>query len=205
MATAQPLRPQDPLETRLHTRAVHDLRFIRQAMEAAAPATALPGSGIMWMGLIALAASALAWIQPTAERWLAVWFSAALLALLIFGITVWIKARKSGVSLWKGSLRRFTLSLCTPMGAGALLTLAMLHARDMHPIPGMWLLLYGTGVVTGGAYSLIRLVPIMGICFLGLGTIALFAPQDWGNPLLALGFGGLHLAFGAVIARRYGG
>ena len=205
MGIVQPLPQKDELEAPLHARAVHDLRFIRETMEAAAPKTAVPGVGVAAMGVIALVAAALAGMQPTAVRWLWVWFGAATLALIVFGIALWFKARSSGVSLWQGSLRRFILSLCTPMGTGALLTIAMLHARDMHPIPGMWLLLYGTGVVTGGAYSAIRVVPIMGICFLALGSIALFAPQHWGDALLAIGFGGLHVVFGAIIARRYGG
>ncbi len=205
MRTARKLPDRPDIPEPLHTRAVHDLRFIRETMEAAAPITAVPGLGVVAMGVIALAAAAMAQIQPTAERWLAVWFAAAMLAVITFCVTLWFKARSSGVSLWQGSLRRFVLSLFTPMGAGALLTTAMLLARNIQPVPGMWLLLYGTGVVTGGAYSAIRIVPIMGICFLCLGSLALFSPTEWGNSMLALGFGGFHVFFGLVIARRYGG
>ena len=71
-------------------------------------------------------------------------------------------------------------------------------------IAGVWLLLYGTGVVTGGAFS-IRIVPLMGLCFMVLGAVALFCPPNWGNAFLASGFGGLHILFGAVIASKYGG
>jgi hypothetical protein len=91
-----------------------------------------------------------------------------------------------------------------PLLVGVLLTIALVRAGQVGTLPGTWLLLYGTGVVTGGAYS-VRIVPLMGLCFMALGSIALFAPAAWGNALMAIGFGGFHLAFGLVIARRYGG
>jgi len=92
----------------------------------------------------------------------------------------------------------FLCSACVFVGA------ARGQNANIEPIPAEWLLLYGTGVVTGGAFS-IRIVPLMGLCFMVLGAVALFCPSSWSNWFLAAGFGGLHILFGAMIARKYGG
>ena len=92
----------------------------------------------------------------------------------------------------------------SPEYTNALLTYVLWNAKQMQLLPAVWLLCYGAGIMTGGAFSL-RIVPVMGLCFLGLGTVALFAPVAWGAWLLAAGFGGLHILFGLIIARRYGG
>jgi hypothetical protein len=84
-----------------------------------------------------------------------------------------------------------------------LLTAVLYRAGLPAFLPGVWLLLYGASVVSGGAAS-VRVVPLMGACFMACGALALFAPGI-GGAMLAVGFGGLHLAFGLVIAVKYGG
>jgi hypothetical protein len=183
---------------------MNDLSFIRETMERAAPFTAVPGWGGVAMGLTALAAAAIAHGRPLAGAWVLIWLGAAALALLIGGWMMVVKAGRAGTSVLSASGRRFVLSYVPPLLVGVLLTVALVRAEHVEALVGTWLLLYGTGVVTGGAYS-VRVVPLMGLCFMALGAVALFAPPAWGNAFMAVGFGGLHLAFGLVIARRYGG
>jgi hypothetical protein len=181
-----------------------DLSFIRRTMERATAFTAVPGWGGVAMGVIALVAAALAGRAGTALEWITCWLVASALALLIGGWTMAVKARHGGMPILSYSGRRFVLSFFPPLAVGALLTVALARAGLHQSLPGTWLLLYGTGIVTGGAFS-VRAVPVMGICFMLLGVAALFGPASWGNPLMAAGFGGLHILFGLLIARRYGG
>ncbi|MGI9175546.1 MAG: hypothetical protein ACR2GR_09545, partial [Rhodothermales bacterium] len=152
----------------------------------------------------ALAAALLAWLQPTPEGWLGVWLAEAVVAAGIGSVALARKARAHRVPLRSGVGRRYVLSLFPPMLAGAILTVALRQAEAVALLPGLWLLLYGTGTVAGGTFS-VKAVPFMGLAFMGLGTVALFIPFAYTHGLLALGFGGLHVLFGLLIARRYGG
>jgi hypothetical protein len=136
--------------------------------------------------------------------WLLVWSTEALLALAIGSFSVARKARAAGMPLLSGPGRKVALSLSPPLMAGAVLTGVLFGEGILQPLPGMWLLLFGAGIVAAGAYS-VRIVPVMGLSFMLLGSIALLLPASWGDPLMALGFGGLHIVFGVLIARRYGG
>jgi hypothetical protein len=196
--------PREAGEPALHARAMDNLSFIRSTMERATAFTAVPGWGGVAMGLTALAAAAVARSSPRENEWLIVWLIASVVALTIGGWSMALKARRAGTSVFSYSGRRFVLSYVPPLAVGALLTLVLVRAGLYSPLPGTWLLLYGTGVVTGGAFS-VRVVPVMGLCFMALGTLAFLVPPGWGDWLMAMGFGGLHIIFGLIIARRYGG
>jgi hypothetical protein len=199
-----PLRTStsEPIPISVH--AYDNLRYIRETMESAGSFTAVPGWGGLWMGLTALVAGAVAALQPTPARMLAIWVCGAPLGLAIGIWAIARKARAVRLPLLSGPGRKFALSLSPPILAGALVTLALYRAGLTAVIPGVWLLLYGAGVVTGGAFS-VKVVPVMGLCFMLLGAAALFSPAGWGNVFLMAGFGGLQIAFGLIIARRYGG
>jgi hypothetical protein len=199
---AHPPRTPRPLALDDHAR--DNLRFIRETMERAGSFTAVPGWGGVAIGITALGAAVIASRQTSSFDWFATWIIEACVAVAIAIWTTISKARTSGTSLLSGPGRRFVYSFAPPLFAGALLTLLLGRTVTIGGIAGIWLLLYGTGVVTGGAFS-IRVVPLMGLCFMVLGTVALFSPAVWGNILLGVGFGGLHIVFGAIIARNYGG
>ena len=188
----------------IDARAADHLRYIRETMERAGEFTAVPGWGGVTMGLTALAAAILASLQGSARAWVAVWLAEAFVAVAIAAPAAATKARRANSSIFSGPGRKFVLSFAPPIVVGGLLTMALLQLGATAALPGLWLLLYGTAIVTGGAFS-VRAVPIMGLCLMTLGTMALFAPQSWGNVFMAAGFGLVHIAFGFWIALRYGG
>jgi len=204
MPVAGPLRSGSREPIPIDSRAADHLRYIRETMERAGEFTAVPGWGGVAMGITALAAAFFAARQASSRAWLAVWLVEAFVAVAIAAPAAATKAHRANSTLFSGPGRKFLLSFAPPIVVGGLLTFALYAAGAVAALPGVWLLLYGTAIVTGGAFS-VRVVPIMGFCLMSLGAVALFAPATWGDAFMAAGFGALQIAFGAWIARRHGG
>jgi hypothetical protein len=204
MLTPGPLRATKREPIPIDARAADHLRYIRETMASAAEFTAVPGWGGVAMGLSALAAAYVASRQPTPRAWLTVWLVEALIAVAIAAPAAATKAHRANSRLFSGPGRKFVLSFAPPVVVGGLLTFALYQAGVLNVLPGVWLLLYGTAIVTGGAFS-VRVVPVMGLCLMMLGAAALFAPTAWGDVFMATGFGIVQIGFGCWIARHYGG
>lgn len=187
----------------IERRAADNLRFIRDTMERAASFTAVPGWGGIAMGLTAIAAGCLAFSRAPQVQF-AIWAAEAVVALAIGCFAVRLKSKRMSLSLQSRAARRALLSFVPPLATGAVLTWAFYRAGNLDLLPGLWLLIYGAAVAAGGAFS-VRIVPVMGLCFMLTGCAALACPPAWGNVFLMAAFGGLHIVFGALIARRHGG
>ena len=216
-----PLRRAQPA-ARPEAAAHAHLRFIRETMARTGTFTAVPGWGGVAMGGTAIAAAWIAHQQPTVSAWLAVWAAEALIGFLIGLWATLLKARRSSAPVLSGQGRKFFLGLLPAVLVGVALTLAVygfeldptskydprsipvVSSLSLHLLPGIWLLCYGAGVAAAGTFS-VRLVPMMGTAFMLIGAIALLAPSGWGDAFLALGFGGIHVVFGALIVRKHGG
>lgn len=205
MTSVRPLRPPPPPEPpALHVRAMDNLAFIRDTMEAAGSFTAVSGWGMVAVGALAAIVAVIAAQRPTTFGALEVWLASAFFLPIVMLAAIVEKARRAKMPLLSGPARKFVLSFSPPMVVGALLTLVMYQGGMVSAIPGMWLLLYGTAVVAGGAFS-VKIVPVMGVCFMAAGVLALFSPVSWSHWIMGAAFGGLHILFGIPIARRHGG
>jgi len=200
-----PLPARDPAAvTSFGQHAEENLHFIRRTMERSSTFTAVPGLGGAGMGTVGVAAAVIAANQSSPERSLVVWILAAVVALAIGVTSMWRKAIRLGAPLAGAVGRRFAISFAAPLVAGAALTWGVWMHDDWALIPPVWLLLYGTGVLAGGVFS-VAPVRLLGLAFMAVGVVALVTPPAWGNVWLGIGFGGLQFTFGLYIARRHGG
>jgi hypothetical protein len=183
----------------LDTHAMATLGYIRDSMDAAG-GVVVPGSAGIVMGIVGLGATALSLIQPVAVHWFAIWLAAAPIAAVVGALLMarsaslvsFIGARKPG--------RKLLLGLMPSLFAGAVMTGVLWKANYLGAAPGIWLLLYGCALISAGVFTKV-IVRWMGGCFVALGVLALLMPQASQIPLLGLGFGGLHIIFGVLIAR----
>ena len=193
-----------PLPDSLGHRAAEDLRFIRDTMARTATFTAVPGAGGVVMGIIGVGGAIVASQQPTADRWLGAWLFSAAVAFAAGVVAIVIKGQRHGMSLDGQTSRNFAIGLAAPLAAGSAITYALWTVRGYAVMPAVWLLLYGTGVLVGGMFS-VPVVRITGALFMVLGVVAVFTPPEFGNLWLGIGFGALQIGGGIFILRRHGG
>ena len=185
-------------------RAVDNLRFIRETMERSVVFTTVPGYGGMLMGATAIGAAVIANRQIYLRNWLIVWIVEAMLAFLVGLLAMWQKSKIAKVPLTSAPPKKFAKSFVPPLLCGIVITLGLWNTEHYDVMIPVWLLCYGAGVVGGGAFS-VKAVPVMGWCFIALGAVAFLLPKGYGDELMALSFGVLHIVFGLIIARKYGG
>ncbi len=173
-------------------------------MERAGAFTLVPGSAITLIGITAIVSAVIAARIADPHLWITIWISEAVLAVAIDVAGTLRKARRLRMPLFTRANRRFYLAFSAPLLAGALLTAVAVQRAAWETLVPLWLILYGTAIITGGTLS-IRLIPAMGICFFVLGALSIFSPPVPPDLLMAVGFGGIHILFGLLIARNHGG
>lgn len=198
----EPEQQNEPVK--LGDRAIENLRFIRETMERSTHFTAVPGYGGMLMGVTALATTYIASQQAYSRDWLITWLVEACLAFSIGLLAMWQKSKLAQQSLFSIPAKKFAFGFTPPLAAAMVITLGLWRYEHYEVMAPVWMMLYGVSVVTGGAFS-VRIVPVMGWLFILFGSVAFVLPAAYGNYLMGASFGLLHIVFGAMIAKRYGG
>ena len=207
MAKVQSIR-KEQIDTKepvnISDRAIDNLQFIRDTIERSTHFTAVPGYGGIFMGATAIAAAIIANFQPAIRDWLIVWLAEAFLAFAVGLFAMWQKSKITKTSLLSVPARKFAMSFLPPLLCGVLITFGLWRFGHFEMMIPVWILCYGAAVTCGGAFS-VKAVPIMGWCFMALGGTAFILPAGFGNWMMALSFGVLHIVFGIIIARKFGG
>ncbi len=111
------------------------------------------------------------------------------------------KAKREGHKLFDHTAIRVLINLCIPLVAGGLFCLALLYHGAIVFIAPCMLLFYGMALINASKYTYDD-IRYFGICEIILGLINAF---NLGNGLLywSLGFGVLHIVYGAVMWFKY--
>jgi hypothetical protein len=208
---------------------LNELQKIRSLMEKSSRFIGLSGLSGIAAGLCALVGASVTYIyvgaQPfqfeaqyqnpyfervlSASKWgmdymsfLLLVASLTILSAVGFGILFTTRhARKKGQSIWDASARRLLVSLFVPLSAGGLFCLAMLYHGSIAYLAPATLVFYGLALVNGSKYTLDD-VYYLGLTEIGLGIVAMFLLR-YGLEFWVIGFGFLHIIYGAMMYFKY--
>jgi hypothetical protein len=183
----------------LDSHALATLRYIRASMEGAA-SFVVPGSAGIALGFIGIVAAGLSLAPALHEHWFEIWLIASITAAAAGSVLLLRESSLRGLQLLGTPIRRFALCLLPSLTAGIVLTAVHWSSRNMHAIPGTWLLLYGCALISASTVTT-RTIGLLGALFAALGLMAFILPDSLQMPMLGAGFGGLHIVFGIIIGR----
>ena len=156
------------------------------------------------MGATAVAAAYIASTQADLASSLMTWLAEAFLAFSIGLLAMWQKSKIAGESLLSAPARKFALGFAPPLLVGVIIVLGLWKNGHYYVMAPVCIATYGAAIVCGGSYS-VRAVPVMGWSFIAASAVAFALPTQYGNLMMGATFGLLHIIFGAIIARKYGG
>ena len=196
-----------------------DLASIRNMMERSVKFISLSGlSGIM-AGIYAIIGAAVAYwmvyypdspttyqIQSIQEAHILTKLGIIATLVLIASIAtgLWLSYRKAGkhnTNLWNATSKTLVINLTIPLITGGLFILILLHEGHYGIAAPACLIFYGLALINASA-NLYDEVRYLGYCEIILGLVSAFL-GGYGLLFWTLGFGVLHIIYGAVMHYRY--
>ncbi len=200
---------------------IDDLKEIRSMMEKSSRFISLSGLSGVSAGIIALAGAVLAWwyIQNNLETSMytmnnitTIELKDLLFLLLDAGIVLVLaiasatyfamrKARIQNLPVWNKAAELTFVNLIIPLAAGGVFCLFLFYYNLYLLIAPATLVFYGLALLNASKFTLFE-IRYLGITEIILGLIAMAIP---GYSLIfwSLGFGILHIVYGAVMYFRY--
>ncbi|MDD4032166.1 MAG: hypothetical protein PHS48_02845 [Bacteroidales bacterium] len=201
-----------------------DLQAIRQMMEQSSKFLSLSGLSGIFAGVCALIGATVAWsilpgsgnisydaypgsiTWPLSKTTITLGMD-ALLVLLTASLGAFYfsfrKAQKAKVKFWTHSTRRLLGQLLIPLISGGVFTLILIFRNQAELVAPVMLIFYGLSLVHAGKYTLGE-IHYLGLFEIILGLLAAIFVQ-YGLLFWAIGFGVLHIIYGAVMYYRHEG
>ena len=172
------------------------LSVIRTLMERGTRYTNVSGNAGVAAGLLTLFGCALrVWAHtPFMNTWMGVLIAAG-------GATVYFTAdmaRANGEPLWTRQAKTVVLALMPAFVSALVLTVVLDRVGQQALLPGVWMLLWGVGSLSMGFFTP-RIMWILGLTFMGVGTATLLLPPVADAWSMGLTFGAIHLIYGSAL------
>lgn len=111
------------------------------------------------------------------------------------------KAAKRNENIWNPIAKKMLVSMAVPLATGGILMLLVLRIGILGLLPCLSMIFYGLALFSAGVYTFSE-IRILGAIQIGLGLLGLCLP-DYGILLWAIGFGVMHIIYGAYIHFKY--
>ena len=111
------------------------------------------------------------------------------------------KAKEKGQKIWDKLSLRLLINLSIPLMAGGIFCLALVKYGALGLLAPVTLIFYGLALVNASKYTLDD-IRYLGIAEIVLGLIASFN-LGYGLEFWAIGFGILHIIYGALMYNKY--
>ncbi|KAA3646956.1 MAG: hypothetical protein DWP98_09985 [Bacteroidetes bacterium] len=125
-----------------------------------------------------------------------------LVVAISFGVLLtYKKANKKGQSLWSKTSKRLLINLCIPLVTGGLFALILIKHELFGLVAPTTLMFYGLALINASKYTL-HDIRYLGLFEIFLGLISSYF-IGYGLLFWALGFGLLHIIYGATMYFKY--
>jgi hypothetical protein len=210
------------MDTKGNNASLEELQDIRSIMDRSARFVSLSGMSGIWAGGVALIGSFIAYqlLQKPDYQYIGrpltgtpEFFDKFTLNLVLLGIGVFVvalagafyftykKAKKHSHTLWNNASRQLLIQGFFPLLAGGVFSVAFIYYGCGMFVAPVCLVFYGLALISGSRHTLSD-IRYMGMLEVVLGCSALFFP-GFGLYFWAIGFGILHIFYGAMMWNKY--
>lgn len=210
------------MDTQTHHASLETLQDIRSIMDRSARFVSLSGMSGIWAGSVALAGAYAAWrilqtpnyhypirtlevadenFDPTTIQLMLLGIGVFVVALIGAFYFTWRKAKRNGQPLWNNASRALLVQGFFPLMAGGVFSVVFLYRGCGIFIAPTCLVFYGLSLISASRHTLSD-IRYLGMFDVMLGCCSLFFP-GFGLIFWALGFGVLHVLYGAIMWNKY--